>query len=593
MSELKEVQQYAQDLKSRHSARNAMDNEMENIFLMTWDETGRIRRRDEDAKITTSPRSRNSLLGAQRLLTVTEPTFSISKDVNTEYVVQYGEGLEQAALQLWTAAGRIRKRPLHFDVVLTALLFGEMHIAVTRTADMVAYAKGANKTAQMHAERVAMTTPYIFDVYDPRSGYPELTPSGLVAYYREVATTSGAIMDDFGSKGEALMKGSRYQPVTLCHFWDVKNHYVWLDGRKKDALIEEEHGLPMIPIVVQLGEGSMLFSKPEWQRQPFLYSEWKSELYKRENLALTVLYTNLFKMGMNPMYVETLNQLGEHATVDADTGRVTVPFGGGWSPLPSKGIIDPGARELLDMAAQLEQESTIYAQTLGEPLGGNAPFSTVALLHQSGRLPLATPQKLAGWAIADAVKCALLWWRNEPESLYDYAGALSDITPAEIPEAFDMDCKLDIALPQDRLQQANVANIMTQGDDPLVSKQWVLENVLNIGAPDKMRKEVWGEKASFLAAQSYFVDQLMQLQAKTQALMQPQQMQQGPPPGMQPGQPPPGPEQQGPGLQGGLPPEMAQMGGQPGQPMPGQNIPPELLAQQQGGNGNGNVPPGM
>lgn len=55
-----------------------------------------------------------------------------------------------------------------------------------------------------------------------------------------------------------------------------------------------------------------------------------------------------------------------------------------------------------DMLKSSEAESTLYRQTLGEPLGSNAPYSMVSLLNQAGRLPLVPLQRL-GQAAFSAV----------------------------------------------------------------------------------------------------------------------------------------------------------------------------------------------
>jgi len=571
MTLMAQVRARADYLKSLHAARNTMDDKMERALLLTWDEESKTRKVMENVKITKHPGARNALLGAMRLLIASDPTFSLSHDTNDTEASGQSEAIEKFSETMWQAAGRIRQRPVHYDVVSSILTFAEVHIGVTKTQDMVESAKGGTKAAQVKAEAVAEITPYAFDVWDPRTGYPEIDPRyGLTSFYREVLTTSGAVLDEFGDAARAVFKDSskRYDATTLCHFWDYENRFVWIRGQAR-PLIQEAHGLPFIPVVVQLGEGSQIYSKPEYQRQPFLYTMIESGLWSRQNLMLTVMYTLAFAIGSNPLYVYQTNMPGKQLNVDWSRpgGVASIESNESLSPM-LKQVLDPSLMTSYEIAQQLAQESTIYGQTLGEPIGGTQTFSTTALLHQAGRLPLLVPQRLASWAIADAVKMALLWIKADGSSATTgYKHNARVLQPSEIPDSFELEAKLDIDLPQDMMQQANTAGILTNGEQPLASQQWVRENVLNMGRPQEMQSQIWGEQAAATMFTLFLQDQI-------EVMKQKQMQQQQPPPGqmppeqMPPGQPQPGMEPQ---LQG-LPPEMAQGGGQP--PMMPPGMPP-------------------
>jgi len=570
MDLMKQVRNRAEYLKSIHSTRNRIADRMERAFLLNWDDENKTKRVMENVKVTKHPGARNDLLGAIRLLIAGDPIFSVPHDVNDVTAQSESEKIEKFSETMWRAAGRIRQRPVHYDVVTSILTFGETHIGVTRTSDMVEAAKGGTKAAQVKAEGVAEITPYTFDAWDPRTGYPEIDPRyGLVSFYREFSTTSGAVLDEFGDAARQVYKDAsrRYDKTTLCHFWDFENRFVWVQGHDR-PLLQEKHGLPFIPVVCQLGEGSQIFSLPEYQRQPFLYTLIESGLWSRQNLMLTVLYTLAFAIGSNPLYVYQANQAGKQMSIDWKTpgGVATIEQGESLQPM-LKQVLDPSLMTGYEIAERLAEESTIHGQTLGEPLGENAPFSMVALLHQAGRLPLLVPQRLASWAIADAVKMALLWIKADgARAMAGYKHSTRMLRPGDIPANFELEAKLDIDLPQDMLQQANVYKLLTEGDNPAASAAWARENILNMGKPNEMQSQIWGERASQTLFIQFVQDQLM-------AMQQRQQAGQMPPGGAPPGaQPPPEPE-----LQGGLPPEMIQGGMQP--PMvPG---------------GNGGPPPGM
>ena len=165
-----------------------------------------------------------------------------------------------------------------------------------------------------------------------------------------------------------------------------------------------------------------------------------------------------------------------------------------------------------------------------------------------------------------------------------YENILGELKPADIPDVFELEAKLDIALPQDKLQQSNVATMLTSGEIPLISKNYARETFLRIDQPSAMTEEVWTERAAEMKDIHFNQQQLMMDDARQQGLeevlqvfsqmppqMIPQVLQQimqslQPPEQGAPGQegppqgPPPGPPPQ---QQGGLPPEQFQGGGQP------------------------------
>ena len=553
------------ELKSLFAQRNVQAQAMEDMYLMRWDDEERVKKAMENVKLTKSPDARNAIQGAMRLLIATDPLFSVPRELNRLGVAQVSDKIEKAAAALWSAAGRARKRPMHYDAVLSMLLYSEVYVAVTRTMDMLNWAKGGSKGAQRKAERIASITPYVFDVWDAPTCYPEESDQGLTGLYRETSTTSGKVLDSFGEEAAAqFADDGRNKVVTLCQWWDFEYRYAWLLGQSRPMFVEE-NTLGIIPVAHAIGEGSMLFSLPEEQRQPFLYTLWKSGLWDRQNLSLTVWYTMMFALGANPMYYQRVNTPGGELDVDHSVpgGRVTLGPGEEFGQI----VHQPANPLLLDgmnIASQKVQESTIFNQTLGQPIGSNATYSMTALLHQAGRLPLLVPQKAAGTAIAEAVQIAFDWWALEGSDGYERPGVLGELDPNEIPANYEMTCTLDVALPQDRLQNANVANMLT--GTGTVSKQWVRENVLGIGQSNDMDRQIWRERASGLMFQQYLQDQAQRL-----AQQNPGGMPEGPmgPGGMPPGAMPPG--AMPPGQAG---PEMAMGAG--GEQM-GMSVPPEMM----------------
>jgi hypothetical protein len=590
-AEFSEIQTRAMDLQASYSERNTLFEEQEDMFFLEWGEESKATGALENVKVTLSPDPRNQLMGAVRLLVAGDPVFSIPQGLNDPSVQAVSDDIEKFVEKMWQAAGKIAGRPVHYDAALSAMLYGEVHIAIVNTDEIVKAMEGRSPAMKARAEKTAMRTPYLFEVWNPKECFTEFDNQGMITHYRRTQSTKTKIWSEFGD--DALqVQGKGYEEVILCEWWDLENHVIWVESGNSilDPIVNEEHGLPFIPIVAAITDGSTtLFSDIEKQRQPFLYAVGKSGLWNRQNLSLTVMYTMLHGIGANPMFLYRSSDPDHELDVNWDVagGYAQVGPGEEFSPL-AKQIIDPNLWQSLDMANQLTAESTIYKQTLGEPLGKNAPFSMVALLSQSGRLPLIAPQRILGWALGSIAEMALNWMKEDSRTgVASYQGEVVELTPDQIPEDFEIEANLDVNMPQDDLQNANIARMLTEGEEPLVSQDWVREKILKIEQPSEMVESIWKEKAANLKAMQYFSWQLVSVQQQMEQAMQPPAPP-APPGGMnQPGGPggpqpipqemPPIPPEGGvggpePGVQPGLdelPPEMAQGGMQGPMPAPG------------------------
>jgi hypothetical protein len=528
---LDEVKKHAKDLISQNAKRDSIFKRMENMYWMRWDEERAVQQQIENVKITRSPRARNAIMGAMRLLIASEPVISIPHDINDPAAVDTSDKIERFCKAMWFASGRIGGDPIHYDVVRSGLLYSHINIAINSTKDMLDLSGDNNPGLTDRLEEISQKTPYLFEVLNPLTCYPEYEKYGLSSFCRKVNTTAGYVMDTFGDAGRLALntkrnnkKINRFDQVTLYDFMDLKRRHVWMDGYDR-AILQKEHGLPFLPIVSQVVEGSQMFQSPELNYEPFLYTLDRSGLLDRENLTLTVLYTNIFSLGANPMFVNYLIDPDNPPRADFSIpgGEINLRVGERREPM-AKEVIDPSLVQGYQTAIELEAESTIHRQTLGEPIGGsNAPYSSVALLSQSGRLPLTVTQRKAGWAIAEAMEIALKWIRHDKlgKVAAKYEALDQLLNYKDVPKRVDISVQLEIQLPQDNLQAANAANMMSQGEEPLVSHRWARENLLSIGQSADMTREIWDEKTAALMYKKFALQMMSQMAQMEQMALQP------------------------------------------------------------------------
>jgi len=506
----KETQQIVKALKEERSGLKELWDRVDAAFLMKSDEMATLKKeakRVGDLKVTIHPWARIASIGCARLMSATEPEWSVPKNLNTATAVNLSDKIEKLAKALWYMSGRIAGGPIHYDIALSALLYAGIDIQLVRTKDLYdELPDEASKAEKYHYQRLIDKTPLLFQVVPVREGYGYYDDLGaLIGYYKEVEVTVPQLRRKFTDEEleeHGISLDSKKAKHKLGRYCDHVKEEIWFPSSKKQVPVrQDEHDYPTIPYVSQLGEGSKLFTKPEHQRQPFLYSYIESGLWQRHNLLLTRMFTNVYKMSMNPQTVfEKVDDTREAPEISTQFigGIVEILKGESLKPLEVQALSDDMTL-LWTIANELSTESTIFKQALGEPLGANAPFSMVALLAQAGRLPLVTVQRQCNWAISTAMEYGMRWLREEHhgnkelEIGYGTEHA-AQIKVGDIPEYVTIKGDMQIDLPQDNKSNADTAIQLTVGDQPLTSQRYAREKLLKIGDSKDMDKEIAFER---------------------------------------------------------------------------------------------------
>lgn len=559
-----ETRNFCNRLVSEHSERTSDAQLYRRAYMLDSDVKRQLEDIADHVKVTVHPLPRVSSQGVKRLMTATEATFGVDNED-----IENADEIEEAVASMWWKSGQVNGAPLEEDAVLSMIIYDEIHIGVSKTADLVAAAAGLSGAELERIKRLAEETPYLFEVYNPESGYPVYDRFGMRAYYRETTVTADYIRSVFGNDGERVLAmserevGNAFDEYTLCDYYDLKRRTVWVKEADNDPLIDEEHKLPFIPVVCVLGEGSRsLFHKHDEQRQPHLYTLLETKLWDRLTLFLSANATNVTQW----LGVQFIQEGDGEIDIQFNKmfGAIKVPGGNSIRPLGEKGVIDSGVMAVYGDVQKLAQDATVYPIALGGAPERQMAFSSISLLSQQGRLPLVTIQRQTCHAMAEAVQLALRWMVADKGKYKGYG--ISDayqIAAKDIPEYVRVEAKLEIDLPQDKLGQAGIVNQLA-GKLPM---EYLIENILGEGQPGELMKQTMSEEV--FRARLQIELQRMQQEAAQQAqqqAMQQQAMQQA---AMQQQGPPPGPG-------GQIPPEMqaALTQGAQGEQMPTPNAPP-------------------
>jgi hypothetical protein len=449
--------------------------------------TGPMQDKD-DVKTTISPIVRNAVVGLVRLLTTNEPHFTAKSKTGSQKLTQ----IEDLCDVIWRESGAAKRADLHVDAVRSAALYSDVHIVGESVDDLIETVSDEEK---QRLQDIRKRTPFLLEVRQPAESYPLFGRFGLRGLLRRYQTTG----DDLnGAYKPSFVIGDSERPY-VSDWFGMKDRVVWVEGHDSQPLMNEPHGLPELPIGISLADGSELWRLEEKRRQPFLYSMWKGELWKRHTGVLTAIFTSLNERGT-----------GVLVGFDDSPDRIEVNFAGPGvryitAPKPrilSDSAFDPNLVGLLNnVLGPLTDASTIYPQTLGSNEGMNSTtFSSLALMSQSGQLPTVPIRKAVIGAMQNVYRVILRWIKREGISL----DGISDLKPSDIPDDIDLDIDLEIKLPQDMFKNIQVAETAVQMG--LASKEWVHTNLMQLHDSTQMIKDIWGEQT----AQQYFTAMLQQ-----------------------------------------------------------------------------------
>ncbi len=548
---------HAAEMWASFSGLHDMQAKMDEMINMEWE--SQIKRKD--VKQTISPEPHNQFMGAKRLMSNTQPNINISAQLNDTTIPKDDiDKIERFCRAVLHQSGRINGHPVNEEIVDSLLRYGISFTSVNDTADVVEWQKGSliapSKARAYRNERLMKTTPFLIKPLNPRSCACELGALGLEAFYYQSETTVAEMISMYGIRKDWESKKPN-EKIQYHEYFDLDVHFSWVESGSEPLIGAETdgaHDLQVIPVEVQLGEGSNMSSDWKNKVHPFLYAIHKGELWDRLNLELTVLYTSLFNLASNPTFKFMGADPDENLDVDWATigGVVRLQTGQDFRVM-ERDVFNKDMMQGYQLAEQMVSESGIYKQTLGQPMAAGTAFSSLSLLSQAGRLPLSAPQRAGSWTFGAIFENILGRIRDGGGSrTVKGESELLKLDSDIIPENVSVSVVIDVDLPQDKLQNANVASMVI--DRGLASKDWARENLLNINSPDQMEKDILKENIINMMLQELATGNMEQM--ITQRVMQQIQQQQAdaaaaqanqmPPQGMPPqGMPPQGMPPQG------------------------------------------------
>lgn len=422
---------------------------------------------DNDWKLTPSPSGRNKVTGMKRLLDTSELFIRIKSKGDKD---QHSDEIETGLKRILYESGMYRRARIERDASLSAVLYGPVVLTTDSVQDMIDVQSDPITTKRL--EKIKRRTPYLIRAMNPEQSYSRWGEIGMSAHLRRYKVRGSYIKERYGV--EDLERSGEY---TIYDFIDYENRVIWVDGVDQ-AVVAMPHMMGGLNVVSRYAGGSSLFTDSSQMMQSFLYAHAKGEWDKRENLYWTYIFTALYQQGVpGPLLIVDPESITGGTEIHIDyTGGVRTIIAK--AQQANHSVLDRDALEVKRLLDEIAGESMIYDATLGQNIKGST-FSSLAMLSQSGQLPLEDPKEAIEYSFRDIFTHIL-------DRIKEDGMDNDTINPEWIPDAYDMEVELRPKLPQDDLRNAQIAQAL----GPLVSDKWKLENQLQVNDARSMQKEV-------------------------------------------------------------------------------------------------------
>lgn len=367
-------------------------------------------------------------------------------------------------------------------------------------------------------------SPFVIKPLPPQNVYYEFDELGLAAVLQREVRTLREMRAKYKAKlDDSSFKGSGDERVVYAEWWTRERTCKWIErsikidtkitgGVDNELLLESprENSLGFIPYVVRTGRGTSLFEKN--QVLPSLYAGYKSKMFYRSNLFLTVISSLAFAMA-NPQWLHK-NGTGEKPLVIDFSGPQTYPLAQDESIERLEVALPGDLYQVFQLISGKVEESTVSKILMGQGnFGAHIAASAINLMVQGGKLTIFPIQQAAqetyaaiAQMIFDYVKVYDQFAPDEATEEADtgaetegaptlaktvkknglqlvLASKAQTIVPDMIPDYLDISYELKADLPQDKIA---ILNSALQALGKLISKETAWDW---IGLEDKAKEQ--------------------------------------------------------------------------------------------------------
>jgi hypothetical protein len=387
---------------------------------------------------------------------------------------ELSETLEAMARNALRHNDQRRKSALLRDFLYSVFLFDE---CIAKVADLRMSPQWDKSPAFLRTR-----SPFAVKACLPMTVHTEWDEYGLAGVLHRYKRPLREIKNQYSDVNGAvsLFEADPEGNVVFCEWWTRDEMCQWIEKSgvkstestdtqnktQSELLLEpiKANTLGFIPFVVRTGRGSQLFEMAEEQISPLLYGGWKSKIFFRANLFLSVVSTLAFAQA-NPKWVYQ-SETGDK-TFDLNFNFPEVlpaKVGEKIDPLPVG--VNADLYEMLKEFAGRSQQTTISQVVAGQVPQGVSAAAAINLLVQGSKLTIVPAQSAVGEIYAMIAQMLFDYIKayGESDLKIMVRDGVRPIHPQEIPDWMDIQVTLRSEMPQDKALLYNVAlNAWKQG----------------------------------------------------------------------------------------------------------------------------------
>ena len=551
----RQVQDLAQIMMENDSDRDLMIEDMDAMWESRWELPDKLTMDWMHKVVSTDPH--DAIRAGTRVLSSVSPRIRMAPlGPNDKDTVSR---VERALSWHFKNASKRRRASILRDVVLSSLLYDEVVAQVVYLPHQIKQLKAfeGDTTRAKAAERYGPFSIIVHNPVDVNVRYSDYMPEAVLLHkiipLRELVAFWGKRADKLEKKLDAL-EDAQEPYVTLYDYTDLDDRVVWAvpspnkrmagpDAGGASMLLKEEHKLGFLPWVARVG-GTSLFGSGSMQRVPLLWSLHKSKQWATQNIAETLMISEIIAYAAAPR-LKTTTFSGEGVEVDyGDAGRHVDIRPGEDVEAMLPPVLDENLALVSDRIQSRIAKSTVpnVLQTGDFPSG--TAFATLNLATQSGIKSLSPYKELAELACADIFTQMLYWINKSGDSVISFYEDKNSIEQLVVTkDDFDvnniyLEVELTADVPTDRMARINGAAMANEAG--FISKESGSEEI-GITDPGAEREQIRTEMNEDTEHQILILKRMEEVkreeQLKTNEAMFQQQMKQ------QQAMQPPGPDQ--------------------------------------------------
>ncbi len=472
MDDFETIKARALVLVQEDSKRDGLYDALESLWLLEDAETpqGQADYTTRSPTPFTVPRQIGNILAGNA------PVIRVIESAETE-AAKVKSGRIKAGLDALLFRANQNGENLVGQLVTMAVVYGR---AVMKVMDMGAvWAMQEMSEEEISAETDAGALPYALLPCHPRMVHTFRGPHRVDHVVEVTQRRLRWVRSYYGDKA-GFIKGEDDELGDYYEYWDHKVNCAWWGNDDSQAIIGPVEYNGIIPYCDFPCSAQFFLNRSDLESPSFLYPLYATRITRRLNLAYTIWANNAVKLGNSGFAFYTRSGEAPEMKLDVPGASVGLYTDERMTPLHDARIAPILAQLYTNLKAD-EEMCTLSRVISGNAPGGVTAGYAIGVLGQGAASVLSPIKGAVEACLADALRKVVRRVKLSGEPLEVWGERkLTTLKPQDLDEHQHIEVAIKPRLPQDRMQEANVAGYLQRLGS--VSQETILEDILGMDA---------------------------------------------------------------------------------------------------------------